>query len=309
MKILAYEHITGGGCTGQPLPRALAEQGGRMLAALCRDLLAAGAEVGVLRDSRVPPLAGVHALPVVGQSGWRSAWRQALSWADAIWPIAPESDAVLERLSREVVASGKRLLGSNPDAVALCTSKRATAQRLRAAGLPTLPTWPADVEPSEPGPWVVKPDDGAGCEATELLADHGAWYGWLTRCSVPERFVLQPYYGGVNASLSLLCYEDGVELLACNQQHIELDNGRFHFVGCDPNALAERTADWMPLALAVARAIPGLWGYVGVDLLYRSGDTRILEVNPRLTLSYCGLSQVLGRNPIASLGLVVARPC
>ncbi len=306
MKIVAYEHITGGGYASEPLPPGLADEGGRMLAALCADLAAAGAAVRVLRDARLPALANVAALTVADRRGWHDAWRQALDWADAVWPIAPETGGELERLSREILAAGKRLLGSHPDAVALCASKEATARCLQAAGLPTLPVWPAHLEPQAPGPWVVKPDAGAGCEDTELLDDRNAWQHWLKRQPAPQRFILQPYFAGTAASLSLLCHHNTVELLACNRQHIALEDGRFHLTGCAPQALAERAADWAPLAHAITAAVPGLWGYVGVDLLDQGGDTRILEINPRLTLSYCGLRQALGRNPIQSLLAVPA---
>ncbi|MEE9396862.1 MAG: ATP-grasp domain-containing protein, partial [Methylococcales bacterium] len=51
------------------------------------------------------------------------------------------------------------------------------------------------------------------------------------------------------------------------------------------------------LANGVAATFPGLWGYVGVDFLFADNQLLVLEVNPRLTTSYAGLSQTIGYNP------------
>jgi predicted ATP-grasp superfamily ATP-dependent carboligase len=56
------------------------------------------------------------------------------------------------------------------------------------------------------------------------------------------------------------------------------------------------------LAAQVARAIPGLRGFAGIDLVWhpRRGPVAI-EVNPRVTCAYVGLSAALGRNLAAEL--------
>lgn len=268
-----------------------------MLDALLADLHAADAVLSTLCDVRLPPLPGVATFLVAEAADWQTCWQRALAAVDAVWPIAPETDGVLERLSRDILASGQRLLGSHPDAVALCASKSASDIHLAAHGISTLPGWPADQIPSTPPPWVVKPDDGAGCEQTCRLADHAARQRWLTGVDNPSRYYMQPCWPGRTASLSLLCHGGQAELLACNRQRMVLDGDAYHLQDCEPNALAERAEEWCPLATAVAAAVPGLWGHVGVDLLYDGEDIRVLEVNPRLTLSYCGLGAVLGINP------------
>jgi predicted ATP-grasp superfamily ATP-dependent carboligase len=90
---------------------------------------------------------------------------------------------------------------------------------------------------------------------------------------------------------------DGVVyLLGCNLQRIALLDDSFVLLGCEVNGLDEDRALYARLARGVAEAIPGLWGYVGVDLVVTDRGPRILEVNPRLTTSYVGLSRSLGAN-------------
>jgi predicted ATP-grasp superfamily ATP-dependent carboligase len=50
------------------------------------------------------------------------------------------------------------------------------------------------------------------------------------------------------------------------------------------------------LAVGVAEAIPGLWGYAGIDLIETPEQILVLEINPRLTTSFAGLNTALGIN-------------
>jgi hypothetical protein len=50
------------------------------------------------------------------------------------------------------------------------------------------------------------------------------------------------------------------------------------------------------LACSAAKLIPGLRGYVGVDLVLTGESAQVLEINPRLTTSYVGLRQVSETN-------------
>jgi predicted ATP-grasp superfamily ATP-dependent carboligase len=50
------------------------------------------------------------------------------------------------------------------------------------------------------------------------------------------------------------------------------------------------------LASGVAAAMPGLRGFVGIDVVWpERGAPVLIEVNPRLTCAYVGLSRRLGR--------------
>ena len=65
------------------------------------------------------------------------------------------------------------------------------------------------------------------------------------------------------------------------------------------NARAER------IATGVAKALPGLFGYAGIDVIVTEHGPVVLEVNPRLTTSYVGLGEALGCN-VAALVLDLA---
>ena len=302
MRVLVVEFITGGGIPASaPLPASLVREGDLMLGSLLRDLAAVpGIEIVTTRDARLdPPAFGtVHRV-----EGGRPAWQTwaTLAWkVDALWPVAPETGGELERLSRLGLAAGVALLNSRPDAVHVTARKSSTAQRLAAAGIAVAPTYPGRQAPPGPGPWVAKPDDGAGCGDTVLLDDLEAWAHW--RAAADRRdFVLQPFVEGVPASLSMICREGSAWLLSVNRQAISRVGGSFAYAGGTVAGLAA-TAAHRRLATAVAEAIPGLFGHVGVDFVETPDGPVVIEVNPRLTTSYAGLGRATGLN-VASLVL------
>jgi predicted ATP-grasp superfamily ATP-dependent carboligase len=299
MRVFVYEHISGGGLCGQPLPAGLLEGGDGMLRSLVTDLCAAEVQVRTTRDSRLASLGGCAHIAWVKRAGaWRSAWENGLGWCDAAWPIAPESDNLLTRLSEEIVAAGRTLLGSRPDAVALASSKLASVRTLSDSGVPVIETWPAYAVPEDlASPWVVKPNDGAGCEKTHLLTGEDSLDRWMQGVPRPQDYVVQPFVPGVPASLSLLCDGSQAQILSCNRQRVSLQEGRFCFRGVEVDGFAEHARTWRPLARAIQEAIRGLWGYVGVDLIHTPSGPWVLELNPRLTLSYCALPRRRIGNP------------
>lgn len=292
MRVLVFEYITGGGLAGLPIIASLAEEGDMMLRALLHDLDGiADIELMVLRDERLGALATSAMQCLVGDiDEFQQYWLEALQWADAVWPVAPENDGILAALSEQIVEHGCILLNSRPEAVRIAASKYATHQALKDHALPVVPTWRMEDEPlCDSGRWVVKPDDGAGCQGTRMR--HSVVYEQLS----PGEIV-QPYIPGQAASLSLIVAGQSVCLLGCNNQQVVLINDGFTLLGCIVNGLNGDRAAYQVLAEQVAAAVPGLWGYVGIDFVETPEGPQILEINPRLTTSYVGLSRSLGVN-------------
>ncbi|WP_018078585.1 ATP-grasp domain-containing protein [Thiobacillus denitrificans] len=295
MKVFVFEFVTGGGYAGQALPGFLGD-GELMWRALVDDLIALpGMEVLTLRDARlaIPEQPGLTVV-ATDATRCRSDFMRCLDAADAAWMVAPESGGLLESLNRQVEAAGKWLLGCRPDAVHIAASKYATTARLAGAGVTTVPTFATPDLLT--GAVVAKPDDGVGCEDTLLFADAAAAQAWHD--THPHAMhVFQPYVAGESLSLSLLCCDGRTQLLSVNRQHVGLTGDHFEFHGVTVNALGDGDGRYAALAARVAAAIPGLWGYVGVDLIAGAFGPMVLEVNPRATVSYAGLRAALDCNP------------
>lgn len=302
MRILVFEYVTGGGLAPEIPPAALVREGGFMLAALLRDLSALpGVDIVALRDARLPiPMGDFPRTEWVALDDGGEAERrfgELAAGSDAVWPIAPETSGILERLCRTVETLGKPLLTSPAAAVAIAASKLATARRLEAHGIPVVETLPLDAWADPPFPRVVKPDDGVGCEGSRIVETPEAWRHCLERFA-GQGYVAQPLIAGEALSLSALFAHGQATPLSLNRQRIARRDGGFVLTGCGVNAVDAATAAACgTLAPAIAAALPELWGYAGVDFILTPQGPRVLEINPRLTTSYTGLARAIGVNP------------
>jgi tyramine---L-glutamate ligase len=300
LRIFVCEYVTGGGLSGQPLPASLSREGDMMLTALVKDLASLdGVEIVTTRDKRLPALqADADVLKIDTPGEFWPRWTELIRSADAVWPIAPESGGILSRVCGLAVEAGRRLLASDPQSVRLASSKLATARHLSKAGIPTVPTAPLGNGENfrKASAWVVKPDDGAGAANTLLFDAAGNLDGWIV-ANPNADMILQPFVSGPATSLSLLCGDGAAWLLTCNEQIIEITGNEFRYRGFIVGGCESRRAEYQPIASAVAAAIPGLWGYVGVDLIDGPDGPVVLEINPRLTTSYAGLRHAVGTNP------------
>lgn len=215
--------------------------------------------------------------------------------------IAPEFDGILADRCGWARAAGSKLLGPTQDAVRLTADKLELARHWRAAGVPTPETWPLDaVLERSWRPTVSKPRYGAGSTATVLLRRPEDLHAWAFESGEPEvETVVQEYVPGRAASIAFLVGAESVVSLPPTFQLLSNDR-RFRYEGGElpirPD-LAERAGT---LGRRAIECVPGLAGYVGVDLVL--GDATdgsrdaAIEINPRVTTSYVGLRQLADFN-------------
>jgi predicted ATP-grasp superfamily ATP-dependent carboligase len=292
LKLFVFDYASGGAPAGA-LPAALRHQGQMILRALMADLA---------------ELPGVELITIAASpSGFRRRFEASVQAADAVWPLAPEAGGLLERLSRQVLQSERILLGSRPNALRVAASKLRTSSALARAGVAVAATYaPGQMLPPAAGAWVVKPDDGAGCVDSRIFPAADAALAWIM-ASGAAGYVLQPFIPGKLGSLSLLCRDGVAELLACNEQRVAVRDNQFHFLGTTVNSMADADGAFARLAQAVAAAIPGLWGHVGVDFVIGERGVVVLEVTAQATTAYAGLRASIGCNP-AALALDLLAP-
>lgn len=297
-RIFVYEHITGGGLVNEKLPPSLANEGDLMVQALLDDLASIpDVEVIVTRDARLEPLTGSSRVITIEPGAYLDdILGRGFSEANAVWPIVPETGGLLAMVSERIESAGLDLLGCSTASIRVASSKHATALALAAAGIPTVPTFsdPRQI-PEDFSRLVIKPDDGAGCLETRLLSRETALAWWLSS-SATKTYVAQPYVVGRSISLSLLCANGEGGVLCCNLQHIARNLEMLEFRGITVNCKAIDRTLYSRLASSIARAIPGLWGYVGIDLLETSDGPMVVDINPRLTTAYAGIKDAFGMN-------------
>ena len=262
-----------------------------------------------MRDAAADDFRQVPGVAVVTPPDGPDRFAEQAAGADLTLVIAPETDGVLGRLVR-LVPDGRRL-GPSPESVDLTADKLALAGHWRAAGVPTPVTLPLWDWPLDRTPAVFKPRDGAGSAVTFLAEDpdDAAIYRAYAEEESSRPLVAQDYVPGRPASVAFLVGPTGAFPLLPAWQLVTVDE-QFRYDGVElpiPPALAARA---VALGRRAVGCVPGLLGYVGVDLVLGdaadgSADAAI-EINPRLTTSYVGLRELADFN-LAGAMLRVAR--
>jgi len=109
------------------------------------------------------------------------------------------------------------------------------------------------------------------------------------------QYIIQPHIQGKKTSLSCL-FKEGVGWLLCvNLQQFDIINQQYQLLKIIVNHDSNLSVYHL-LVDNIARALPELWGYVGIDLIETPEQVLVLEINPRLTTSFVGIDAALGIN-------------
>lgn len=299
-----HEFVAGGGWAGQTLPHGLASEALAMLRAVLNDFRSWGLVHTVTTlDNRIHGVSlNADRVITLCHEDYQSALDELVTKCDAALIIAPESDNILAGLSVMVERSGALLLGSGSAAVAVAGDKWECFRRFKEAALPTPDTWRSSLADysamaEEIGfPLVIKPVDGVGSEGVHLVPDISSLATILKEADYQNRdFLLQHYISGAHASVSLLVSSERALPLSLNEQLVRIGSP-FVYKGSVVPLQHRQKQRALELAQRAVSLAPGLKGYVGVDMILTDRECYLIEINPRLTSSYVGLSQVINGN-------------
>lgn len=302
--VFIHEFFTGGGFKEDTIPADLAGEGLAMLRGLLSDFYNWGhfrtlTSIDARLSKTSLPADGVVSMD---HRQYRNKLPHLIAQSNAVLIIAPENDNILSSLSTMVEKKGVLLLGSSALGTALAADKWACFQRFAKAGIPTPNTWrvnlhdASDIAEKKGFPLVAKPIDGAGSHGVCLLQDRSTLKHLLVSPSFGRKnFLLQRYLDGQHYSMSMLVTTDDAKPLSLNEQFISIG---MPFIYNGGSILTEHPH--LSKAIATARhaisLIPGLTGYVGVDMVLVRGTWYVIEINPRFTTSYVGLRRVININ-------------
>ena len=326
MNIFIFEHVCGGAMVDEGLPKELADQGAAMLGSAVSEFIEFGARVLTTLDHRVDFALNADVVKIIetGKS-IEPVFDQLVQEADAALVIAPECDGALERYACRLEQLGAVSLGCDRRSIALCADKLAMARHFEAVGIATPPTVPFLVNEPIETPAVIKPRFGAGCENTFLWRSVDDF----ARGPTEGEWVVQPFVDGTSCSVSLIVSgSSGRE--ATRDHHIgtgtrspgpaPTESGREHRkiplmagrqcisqhgqpirLRYDGGHMPLDAALWdraMDLSTRAASTVPGLSGFVGVDLVLAENPNEdvVIEINPRLTVSFVVLRHLAKTN-------------
>ncbi|NOQ65264.1 MAG: ATP-grasp domain-containing protein, partial [Methyloprofundus sp.] len=307
MRILVFEFITGGGFATQAIPESLLQEGRLMRHALLADLgVLPEHKLLVLQDERLAiDRADLHYLMVSEAVELEVLLSAEQDNYDVVWLIAPETDGILAFWCHFFTAQGKLLANTGEMGVKICQDKFSCFELLQRADIASVPTQLLDKALNITCPSVLKLNNSVGCEGVYFLESEQHWKALLPQLKQEQRYSVQPYIAGKVLSLSCLFYQGDAYFICCNEQIMQLEQQQFELLSCVVNVQLEKSFFYQQLCQQIAEAIPDLFGYVGIDFIQTAtGESLILEINPRLTSSYAGIEQALGLN-VAALVLTM----
>ncbi|OUW00149.1 MAG: hypothetical protein CBD16_06930 [Betaproteobacteria bacterium TMED156] len=292
MKILLYESLTAKHQTeviksDLKIPSSMLKMGLKMRRAL---------EIDIAKNTNISLIIGKHG----PEEDVKSYLNNIKTKIEGAWVVAPESKN--ELLNIQNILSDKIWIGSNRAAIATTTKKSTTKNTLLNYNILT-PDSKKQHKATQKA-YIVKPDDGAGTENTMRVNSFTAALNEQNKLnSIGQKAIIENFVEGQPMSFSMLCFKNSTEVLVINKQIIKIDNlGKCSYFGIKraekylTNFLKIKIEN---IAENIRLAIPGLRGYVGVDFIVdENNDLCVLEVNPRITCSYIGLSKYLKR-PLA----------
>jgi hypothetical protein len=305
MRVLIYEHFCSGGLAGQSIDANLLVEGAGMLRGVVEDFHAAGEDVTVVLDDRVPIRLPGRIVAVDGMSSRHAidACDRALASVDASLVIAPEHGDMLPDLVERVERAGVVNLGSTSNAVRFVSDKHSLAKHLSAAGI-TVPASALGLEHAPEmlerfGEIVVKPNRNAGCVDTHICCSAAE----LASLPLRTDWLVQQRIRGVAASVAFILPRSGAPIpLRAGLQSVgiasDARSGRLAYSGGQLPLAENLEQRAVGLGLAALGHLPGLHGFVGIDLMLGDAaeqDT-LIEVNARPTVAYAALRRLAGFN-------------
>ena len=274
------------------LPAVLTRDANLMRESLLRDLQKiAGVHVGSTYDDRLLPGAASF-IPVRNEKQAWKIWEEQMRQADLIWLIAPESDGILSELLYMAEICEGRVVGCGRDCVERVSDKTLINKLLSDKGIPTAQSLSLrEFEYHDDERWVIKPNRGAGSEHCYFVDSQQNFSKVMQSIGDKSEFIVERYVEGESGSISLDCAQDNIQLLGINQQLSRIENHMFQCDAILSNQFSERRRELLDLAESIKQCVPELNGYVGIDLILTEDTVHVVEINPRLTTSYAGLSE------------------
>jgi predicted ATP-grasp superfamily ATP-dependent carboligase len=313
--VLIYEYVTGGGFIDCPALPRITSEAYAMLNSLVRDFSQnAGCEVATVMEKRLAkhfrPSFASRISEISSRSELDNTLKSAFKEVDATLIVAPETDGVLESVTRVAEESGCAvLLGPGSNAVQHVSKKDEAVQIARSVGVAVPETTCISVD-EDPRlafrlardiglPIVVKPQEGAGSEGVFVIKSYEDLVEALKKMrsgNAKRKVLLQQHVRGTDASVNVVSSKSGhVVPLAMNRQLVRLrppSEVSSYEGGCTPfhNSLEHETLNE---ACRIVESVKGLKGYVGIDFVLTEEKPVFMEINARITTSYAGLHRIL----------------
>lgn len=296
-----------------------------MLRSLIADSKAAEHNVTTFLDKRLtainPPNKADKIIAIATQNEFYKKLIKISKLVDGVYVIAPESDQLLENIVKTLEKSGRTSLNCASEAIKRVSNKMSTYEILKNNAIPVPETILLN-NTEEPDsiknkmkklgfPLVVKPLDGVSCAGISIVKTQNHISKAVAKViqqTGKEQFIVQKQVKGNAVSVCVFCDGKNAVSITLNQQFVTLSTPEKNSAYCGGTVPFNHPIEHEALAIAkkAVETLGGLKGYVGVDMVLTEKGPVVMEINPRLTVSYVGLRKVVNFNTAQAIIHAVA---
>lgn len=281
-----------------------------MLTAVCNQFARSGYDIVVPVDARHPTLdLPATFVPVHSEPDLLPTLLHQAEQVDEILVIAPETDGCLVSLLHHLAPHRSKLLNPDLNFTTLAADKNRMQLWLRNHGVPTPLGSAADqwgsLHVEHADQIVLKPADGCGGSDICILNGNIDQRDILAKVTGERptddkairrlhQWRIEELVPGVPASVSVVRNTEPTKLKILpplRQVFHVLPFGKFSH--CLDDLSEELVNRARQLAKQTIDALPCFAGFIGIDMVLGDRDV-VIEINPRITMSYCTLANVAG---------------
>ena len=304
MRLLVIEAVSSG--LLREYSSSILSEGLSMLLAIANDLSKLGHEVSIVLSNEILkyyiPITtqNIHIIKVDNLS--IKAIAKILQDYDGVHIIAPESDNILYNILHSIEDKCV-CLNSEAKVIKLISNKVYTLKTLERIGLnvpltieikSTNDVFSEEVK-SLNFPLVIKPVVSVGCEDLRIIRSRDQLLQATQKLLSKHNSVLiQEFVYGTPASISIVTDGKKYIPLSINRQFIKFRRVGYYGGYTPIKSIKLKNFQWLS---KIPKVFRGLKGYFGIDIVISDGKPYIMEINPRLTVSYAGVGKILSVNP------------
>jgi len=290
--IFICEYVTGGGYINKKISKKLFVQANIILKSLLNDFnKIPNLKIIYTWDYRYKEITKRKRIQCVfiKKNPWK-IWSHLIKKSNFFFPIAPESNGDLLKIVKFGNSQKKNLIGSNIVAIKIASSKYKTYKLFKKYSIPTIPTFKniKKINYKNNNKWVVKPDDGAGCEKNHIFSDKNKMLNFVNSNT---NYIIQPLIKGKSYSVNVISSKSNFRILNFNKQKILFDKEKITFNGTKflkKIAYEKKIKKYINI---IIKKLSGLNSFFGIDFIIFKQKILFVDINPRITTSYKELSK------------------
>ena len=290
--IFICEYVTGGGYINKKISKKLFMQANIILKSLLKDFnKISDLKIIYTRDYRYKRVRGLKNIKCIfiKKNPWK-IWSSLIKNSNFFFPIAPESNGELLKLVKFGNDQKNNLIGSDVIAIKTTSSKYKTYKMLQKCSIPTIPTFKniKEINFNNYNKWVIKPDDGAGCEKNYIFNNKNEILNFI---NLNKNYVIQPLVKGKSYSVNIISNKSRFTILNFNKQKIYFNKKKIIFQGTKFLKKISYEKKIKKYISIIISKLVGLNSFFGIDFIIFKKKIFFIDINPRITTSYKNLNK------------------